>query len=106
MGRVPTMAIKSIYGRARVEAAKNNKKFKSRERAAEEIGISKDSLVNYELGKCKVVPPDVVVIIAEVYQTPHLLNQYCSTCPIGRKICGRGGFNAGDISKKSSSING
>lgn len=49
---------------------------------------------------------NVVVIIAEVYQTPHLLNQYCSTCPIGRKICGRGGFNAGDISKKGSSING
>lgn len=106
MGRIPTMAIKTIYGKARVEAAKSNKKFKSREKAAEAIGISKDSLVNYELGKCKVVPPDVVVIIAEVYKTPQLLREYCSTCPIGKKICGRGGINARDISKKGSSING
>lgn len=87
MGRMPTMAIKSIYGKARAKAAQTNKKFKSRERAAEEIGISKDSLGNYELGKCKVVPPDVVVIIAGVYNTPHLLQDYCSMCPIGKEIC-------------------
>lgn len=87
MTRQVTKAAQNIYCKARLEAAKFNPKFASRESASEELGISKDSLNQYELDLCKVVPVDKVVIMADAYNAPELLNNYCcNECPIGKKI--------------------
>lgn len=75
----------NIYRRARMRAADFNEKLKSREGASEAIGVSKDSLVNYELDLCKQVPVDVVVRMADAYNSPELMNSYCcNECPIGK----------------------
>lgn len=87
MTRQVTKAAENIYCRARLQAAKFNAKFSSREGASEELGISKDSLNQYELDLCKVVPVDKVVIMADAYNAPELLNNYCcNECPIGKRI--------------------
>lgn len=84
MGKHPTKALNNIYCQARLAAAKYNDKLMSREGASEYLGISKDSLTEYELGLCKFVPVDKVVIMSEGYNCPELLNHYCSEqCPIG-----------------------
>ncbi len=86
MGKAPTKASENIYCKARLEAAKFNSAFASRESASNELGVSKDSLTDYELGLCKVVPVDKVVIMADVYNAPYLLNNYCcNECPIGKR---------------------
>jgi len=73
------------YAQARLQAAAYNERLQCRPGAAAEIGISQESLKNYELGLCKVVPNDVVVRMADVYNAPELLNSYCTEdCPIGR----------------------
>lgn len=77
----------NIYLRCRYEAARNNKALRSREDAAEVLGISPSSLANYERGITKVVPIDQVVAMASLYNAPELLNHYCSVqCPVGRNI--------------------
>ena len=87
MAKQPTKAAQNVYCIARKEAAKYNPKFTSREGASEYLGISKDSLTDYELDLCKVVPVDKVVIMADAYNAPQLLNNYCcNECPIGKKI--------------------
>lgn len=87
MSKGVSKAASNIYCKARLEAAKYNSKFSSREGASEEIGVSKDSLTNYELDLCKTVPVDNVVRMADIYEAPHLLNHYCvNECPIGKKI--------------------
>lgn len=87
MSKGVSKAASNIYCKARLEAAKYNSKFSSREGASEEIGVSKDSLTNYELDLCKTVPVDNVVRMADIYEAPHLLNHYCvNECPIGKRI--------------------
>lgn len=75
----------SAYRMARKQASELNDKFKSMEGASEVLGVSKDSLLNYELGLCKQVPVDIVCKMADIYNAPELLNHYCySECPIGK----------------------
>ena len=77
----------NIYFRCRKEAAKYNDKLNSREGAAELLGISVSSLADYELGTTKVVPVDKVVLMADLYNAPELLNYYCKyECPIGCRM--------------------
>ncbi|MBQ4447396.1 MAG: XRE family transcriptional regulator [Clostridia bacterium] len=74
----------NIYFRCRKEAARYNDKLNSRESTSELLGVSVSSLANYELGNTKVVPVDVVVLMADLYNAPELLNNYCANdCPIG-----------------------
>lgn len=74
----------NIYFRCRKEAAKYNDKLNSRESASELLGVSVSSLADYELGNTKVVPVDKVVLMADLYNAPQLLNSYCAReCPIG-----------------------
>ncbi|MVX62267.1 transcriptional regulator [Clostridium chromiireducens] len=81
----PVKENENIYRKARIRASDFNEKFKSREGASESIGVSKDSLTNYELGLCKQVPVDVVVKMADAYNSPELMNNYCThECPIGK----------------------
>lgn len=75
----------NIYFKARREAAKYNDKLASRENAAELLGISASSLANYELGITKIVPPDAVVMMSDLYKAPELKSHYCANdCPIGK----------------------
>ena len=84
MGNGCTKDNENIYFRCRKEAAVYNDKLNSREGAAELLGVSVSSLADYELGNTKVVPVDKVVLMADLYNAPQLLNIYCSTeCPIG-----------------------
>ena len=79
-----TKANENIYFRYRKEAAKYNDKLNSRESASELLGVSVSSLAYYELGNTKVVPVDKVVLMADLYNAPQLLNSYCAReCPIG-----------------------
>lgn len=79
-----TKASENIYFRCRKEAAKYNDKLNSRESASELLGVSVSSLADYELGNTKVVPVDKVVLMADLYNAPQLLNGYCAReCPIG-----------------------
>lgn len=84
MGTDCTKSNDNIYFRCRKEAAKYNDKLNSRESAADLLGVSVSSLADYELGNTKVVPVDKVVLMADLYNAPQLLNNYCATeCPIG-----------------------
>ena len=77
----------NIYFRCRKEAARYNDKLNSREGAADLLGISVSSLADYELGTTKVVPVDKVVLMADLYNAPELLNHYCKhECPIGCRM--------------------
>lgn len=84
---VTEKAIGNKYYQARKAAWDRNEKLKSRPGAADELHVSTDSLANYELGICKVVPVDVVVRMADTYNAPELLNSYCThDCPAGALI--------------------
>ena len=77
----------NIYFRCRKEAAKRNDALYSREKASELLGCSVSTLANYELGVTKSVPPDAVVMMADLYNAPDLLLHYCSNeCPIGNNL--------------------
>ena len=84
MGNDYTNQNDNMYFVCRKQAAKYNDKLNSRESAAELLGVSTSSLADYELGNTKVVPVDKVVLMADLYNAPELLNKYCQTeCPIG-----------------------
>jgi transcriptional regulator with XRE-family HTH domain len=73
------------YFKARREASAHNDRLLSRERTAELLGISPSTLANYELGITKTVPPDAVVMMADLYKAPELKCYYCANeCPVGR----------------------
>lgn len=77
----------NIYRSCREEAARYNDKLRSRESAAELLGISTSTLSNYELGITKTVPVDIVVMMADLYNSPQLKNLYCKMeCPIGKQL--------------------
>lgn len=84
MGSDRMKSIENMYFRCRKEASLYNDKLNSRESAADMLGVSPSSLADYELGNTKVVPVDKVVLMADLYNAPDLLNMYCaSECPIG-----------------------
>lgn len=77
----------NIYRACREDAAVYNEKLKSRESAAELLGISVSTLSNHELGITKSVPVDTVVMMADLYNSPQLKNLYCKhECPIGKNL--------------------
>lgn len=73
-----------MYFDYRFRASRDNLTLRNRARAAEILGISESSLSNYETGKTKCVPAEMVDQMATVYKAPELRNIYCMTeCPIG-----------------------
>ena len=77
----------NVYFKARKKAAAYNPRLSSREGASEILGVSESTLADYELGNTKVVPVDKVVLMADLYRAPELLNGYCKNeCPIGRDM--------------------
>jgi len=87
MGRKPTKAADSPFCQARLAAAQYNERLFSKEGAAELLGVSVSTLSDYELGLTKVVPPDMVLKMADLYNAPELVNIYCRCmCPLGSDI--------------------
>lgn len=86
MGNGCTKACENIYFQARKKASESNDALRSREGAAERLGVSVSTLADYELGNTKVVPVDKVVLMADLYGSPELENCYCKNeCPIGKE---------------------
>ena len=85
MARVATKASSNVWYQARITASQYNEKFASREGAAEVLGMSVSAISDAELGISKVMPVDKAVLMADLYNAPHLLNYYCKhECPIGK----------------------
>lgn len=84
MGMRATKAAGNKYYQCREAAAKYNDRLRSREGAAELLGISVSSLADYELGVTKIMPVEVVMRMADLYGAPELRNYYCRhECPLG-----------------------
>lgn len=84
MGRDCKSSRDNKYFKARIDASKYNEKLKSREGASEMLGIHPSTLADYELGMLKCPQPDKVVLMADLYNAPELLNRFCcEDCPIG-----------------------
>ena len=77
----------TMYFRCRKEAALHNDRLNSRAGAAEALVISESSLAKHELGITKVVPVDLVALMADLYGCPELKANYCKNeCPLGRDL--------------------
>lgn len=77
----------TMYFRCRKEAALHNDRLNSRAGAAKALGISESSLAKHELGITKVVPVDLVALMADLYGCPELKANYCKNeCPLGRDL--------------------
>ena len=75
----------NVYFRYRKQAAKIDDRLNSRAGAAELLDTSESSVTAYELGNVKVVPVDIVHLMAEVYRAPELRYYYCrNECPLGK----------------------
>lgn len=84
MGRRPTKAADNPFCKARISAAKYSERLFSKEYASEQLGVSVSTLSDYELGLTKVVPPDMIIKMADLYKAPELKNLYCrEMCPLG-----------------------
>lgn len=84
MGRDASKAAGNVWYEARMNAAKYDDRLRSREGAAERLGMSVSSIADTELGLTKFMPVDKAVLMADAYNAPHLLNYYCiNDCPIG-----------------------
>ncbi len=84
MGKDCAKTNENIYFKCRKEAALYDERLRSRESAADLLGVSPSSLADYELGNTKVVPVDKVNLMADLYNAPQLRTMYCKhDCPIG-----------------------
>jgi hypothetical protein len=85
MPKKPTKAAGNVYCEARLAASSCNDRLASREGAAEVCGIDRTRLAHFELG-AKVPHPEEVLLMADAYNAPELLNHHCANdCPIGKK---------------------
>lgn len=81
-----TKAVDNVYYLARMKAAEYNDQLSSRESAAQIVCIERTRLANIELGNIS-PHPEEVNLMANIYNSPELVNFYCSSqCPLG---CGR-----------------
>ncbi len=85
MPKFATKAASNVFYKSRMAAASFNDKLASRDGAADLTGIDRNRISHIELGT--ITPyPEEVLIFADTYNAPELLNYYCSTlCPIGRE---------------------
>ena len=73
----------NVYFQARKEAATGDSRLFNRDFAAEQLGIASYTLGEYERGVTKVVPIDKVVLMADLYNKPELVTNYCrNECPV------------------------
>lgn len=99
MPKQAVKAIGNIYYEARLEASEF-KDCKNREVAAEQVGIERRRLLAIENNK-KDPYPEEVVRMAEFYQAPYLIEDFCKNkCPIGEILFDKKTIS-GDIFKAS-----
>lgn len=85
MPKKATKAASNVFYKARMSAASYNDKLASREGASELTGIDRNRIAYTELGTLCPYPEEVLVY-ADAYNAPELLNHFCSTlCPIGKE---------------------
>lgn len=83
MGNGPMKENTNVYFQARKEAATWDSRLFNRDFAAEQLGIASYTLGEYERGVTKVVPIDKVVLMADLYNKPELVTNYCKhECPV------------------------
>lgn len=83
MPKKATKAASNVFYQARMNASSYNDKLASREGASELTGIDRNRIAYTELGTLCPYPEEVLVY-ADAYNAPELLNHFCSTlCPIG-----------------------
>lgn len=88
----PSTAVNRYY-LARRTAAERNERMSSREGASEETGIDRKRLQRIEIGTLNPYPEEVL-LMAEAYHAPELLNYHCShCCPIGQRTVPRAELN-------------
>ncbi len=85
MSKRHTKASGNVFYEARTAAASWNDTLNSREGAAEETGLDRTRIAYIELGTIN-PHPEEVLILADTYNAPELLNYFCShLCPLGRR---------------------
>ena len=88
----PSTAVNRYY-LARRTAAERNERLSSREGASEETGIDRKRLQRIEIGTLNPYPEEVL-LVADAYHAPELLNYHCShCCPIGQRTVPRAELN-------------
>ena len=93
MTRIAASTAANRYYLARMEAAKKNDRLSSREGASEETGIDRKRLQRIEIGTLNPYPEEVM-LMADAYHAPELLNYHCSQCcPIGQRTVPRAEMN-------------
>lgn len=86
MGRDASRSVGNVWREARLNAAKWNDALNSQDNVADLIGVSRDTIRRVETSANKVMPVDVAVLLADLYNAPELLNHYClHECPIGSR---------------------
>ena len=89
MTKVAPSTAANRYYLARMAAAERNERMSSREGASEETGIDRKRLQRIEIGTLNPYPEEVL-LMAEAYHAPELLNFHCSQCcPIGQRTVPR-----------------
>lgn len=89
MTKVAPSTAANRYYLARMAAAERNERMSSREGASEETGIDRKRLQRIEIGTLNPYPEEVL-LMAEAYHAPELLNYHCShCCPIGQRTVPR-----------------
>lgn len=88
----PSTAVNRYY-LARMKAAEKNERLSSREGASEETGIDRKRMQRIEIGTLNPYPEEVL-LMADAYHAPELLNYHCSQCcPIGKRTVPRAEMN-------------
>lgn len=89
MTKVAPSTAANRYYLARMAAAERNERMSSREGASEETGIDRKRMQRIEIGTLNPYPEEVL-LMAEAYHAPELLNYHCShCCPIGQRTVPR-----------------
>ena len=93
MTKIAPSTASSRYYLARMAAAERNEHMSSREGASEETGIDRKRMQRIEIGTLNPYPEEVL-LMAEAYHAPELLNYHCSQCcPIGQRTVPRAELN-------------
>ena len=93
MTKIAPSTAANRYYLARRTAAERNERMSSREGASDETGIDRKRLQRIEIGTLNPYPEEVL-LMADSYHAPELLNYHCSQCcPIGQRTVPRAEAN-------------
>lgn len=86
MANISPITQANAFYKARLEASTHNEVLSSREGAADIMAIDRGRLYRIENGITNPYPEEVHMM-ADLYNAPHLRNNYCrSCCPLGCNV--------------------